>query len=77
MNEFGRNSTSVEPSAPTGEESTTHAASSPLGTHDSTLIVGLDGREHDADALALAQSLQASLGGRAFASARRTAGPSR
>ena len=41
-----------------------HAASSPLYTHESTLIVGLDGREHDADALALAGSLQASLGGR-------------
>ena len=63
MNEFGRNSTSVEPSAPTGEESTTHVASSPLDRNDSTLIVGLDGREHDADALALAESLEASLGG--------------
>lgn len=63
MNQLRLNSTSVEPSARTGEESTTHLASSPLGTHDSTVIVGLDGREHDADALALAQSLQASLGG--------------
>jgi nucleotide-binding universal stress UspA family protein len=63
MNGFGLNSTGVEPSAPTGEESAMHASSSPLCTHESTLIVGLDGREHDADAVALAGSLQASLGG--------------
>jgi nucleotide-binding universal stress UspA family protein len=63
MNGFGLKMTGVEPSAPLGEESTTHAASSPLCTHDGTAIVGLDGREHDADALALAGSLQASLGG--------------
>ena len=62
--DVGLNSTSVEPSAPTGEKATTHAASSPLGTHDSAVIVGLDGLDHDADALALAQSLQASFGGR-------------
>ena len=63
MNEFSLNSTAVEPSAPTGEESTTHVASSPVDRNDNTVIVGLDGREHDADALALAESLQASLGG--------------
>jgi nucleotide-binding universal stress UspA family protein len=63
MNGFGLNSAGVEPSAPAGEESATHVAIRQLGTHESTLIVGLDGREHDAEALALAGSLQASLGG--------------
>ena len=62
--DVGPNSTSVAPSAPAGEAATVHAAGRPLGTHDSTVIVGLDGREHDADTLALAQSLQASFGGR-------------
>jgi nucleotide-binding universal stress UspA family protein len=50
MAEPGRNSLSVDPSAP--------------DTHDRPVIVGLDGREHDADAIALAQLLQASFGGR-------------
>ena len=77
MNEFGLNSTGVEPSTPTGEKATTHAASSPLGTHDSTVIVGLDGREHDADALALGSVAAGVVRGQASASARRTAGPSR
>jgi nucleotide-binding universal stress UspA family protein len=50
MAEPGRNSLSVDPSA--------------ADTHDRPVIVGLDGREHDADAIALAQLLQASFGGR-------------
>src|SRR5690349_2813018 len=50
MAEPGRNPLSVDPSAP--------------DMHDRPVIVGLDGREHDADAIALAQLLQASFGGR-------------
>jgi nucleotide-binding universal stress UspA family protein len=63
MKQLGLNSTEVEASAPLGAESKTLMVSGSFDTHGGAVIVGLDGREHDADALALARSLQASLGG--------------
>lgn len=64
MDELELTPASVKAGARKGHESTSRAASSPVGTQDSSVIVGLDGRDHDSDALALGRSLQAALGGR-------------
>lgn len=64
MDEFALSSAHAGTGAPTGEEPATHPASSAPDTRDGSVIVGLDGREHDGDALALARLLQSTLGGR-------------
>jgi len=64
MDELQLKQGGVKPDDQVGEESRTHASSSPLGTQDSSVIVGLEGRERDPDALALARTLHKALGGR-------------
>jgi nucleotide-binding universal stress UspA family protein len=63
MDEFALSSADSGTGALTGEEPASHLASSAPATQDRWVIVGLDGREHDADALVLGRSLQTSLGG--------------
>jgi nucleotide-binding universal stress UspA family protein len=63
MDEFALSSADSGTGALTGEEPATDLVGSAPATQDRSVIVGLDGREHDADALALGRSLQTSLGG--------------
>lgn len=62
MDEFALSSADSGTGALLGVETATHRSAP--ATQVRLVIVGLDGREHDADALALGRSLQAALGGK-------------
>jgi nucleotide-binding universal stress UspA family protein len=64
MADFENGVVGVQVGAAIGEESPGRAASSSPGAREfESVIVGLDGREHDADAIALGRSLLTALGG--------------
>jgi nucleotide-binding universal stress UspA family protein len=58
--------TPTQPDGATSEQARAGAVRDEADASERTVMVGLDGREHDADALALARTLQTARGGRLF-----------
>lgn len=64
MDELEPTPVETAPGDPLGAASVVQVGNGSLDARDELVIVGLDGREHDADALALGRSLQTALGGK-------------